>query len=56
VTSGKRLTQPVGLDDLSDNTYMEWITEKGRQIFLVLVEIDEADKTFTVVDDDNFTH
>lgn len=46
----ERLTQPVGFGDLSDDTYMEWIFEKARRLFLVLAEIGEADRIFTVVD------
>jgi serine/threonine protein kinase len=46
----ERLTQPVGFGDLSDDTYIEWIMEKARRLFLVLVEIGEADRIFTVVD------
>jgi len=46
----ERLHQPVGFGDLSDDTYMEWIMEKARRLFLVLVEIGEADRIFNVVD------
>jgi serine/threonine protein kinase len=46
----ERLTQPVGFGDLSDDTYIEWILEKARRLFLVLVEIGEADRIFAVVD------
>ncbi|KAF1941126.1 kinase domain-containing protein [Clathrospora elynae] len=46
----ERLTQPVGFGDLSDDTYIEWIMEKARRLFLVLTEIGEADRIFTVVD------
>ncbi|OAL45630.1 kinase domain-containing protein [Pyrenochaeta sp. DS3sAY3a] len=46
----ERLTQPVGFGDLSDDTYIEWIMEKARRLFLVLAEIGEADRIFTVVD------
>jgi serine/threonine protein kinase len=46
----ERLTQPVGFGDLSDDTYIEWIFEKARRLFLVLAEIGEADRIFTVVD------
>lgn len=45
-----RLTQPVGFGDLSDDTYLEWILEKARRLFMVLAEIGEADRIFTVVD------
>lgn len=46
----ERLTQPVGFGDLSDDTYIEWIMERARRLFLVLVEIGEADRIFAVVD------
>ncbi|CAE7180154.1 Protein kinase domain-containing protein [Pyrenophora teres f. teres] len=46
----ERLHQPVGFGDLSDDTYMEWIMDKARRLFLVLVEIGEADRIFNVVD------
>ncbi|KAF2621935.1 hypothetical protein BU25DRAFT_435159 [Macroventuria anomochaeta] len=46
----ERLTQPVGFGDLSDDTYIEWILEKARRLFLVLAEIGEADGIFAVVD------
>ncbi|KAF1349264.1 hypothetical protein EJ07DRAFT_140890 [Lizonia empirigonia] len=52
----ERLTQPVGFGDLSDDTYIEWILDKARRLFLVLAEIGEADGIFAVVDrswDDN---
>src|SRR4051812_28228633 len=34
----ERLHQPVGFGDLSDDTYMEWIMDKARRLFLVLAE------------------
>lgn len=37
----ERLTQSVGFGDLSDDTYIEWILEKARRLFLVLAEIGE---------------
>ncbi|KAF2133712.1 hypothetical protein P153DRAFT_330141 [Dothidotthia symphoricarpi CBS 119687] len=46
----ERLTQSVGFGDLSDDTYIEWILEKARRLFLVLAEIGEADRVFAVVD------
>jgi hypothetical protein len=46
----ERLTEQVGFGDLSDDTYIEWIMERARRLFLVLVEIGEADTIFTVVD------
>lgn len=46
----ERLAHPVGFGDLSDDTYIEWILEKARRLFLVLAEIGEADRIFAVVD------
>ena len=46
----ERLMQPVGFGDLSDDTYIEWILERARRLFLVLAEIGEADGIFAVVD------
>jgi serine/threonine protein kinase len=46
----EKLHQPVGFGDLSDDTYMEWILEKARRLFLILAEIGEADGIFAVVD------
>lgn len=46
----ERLALPVGFGDLSDDTYIEWILEKARRLFLVLAEIGEADRIFAVVD------
>jgi serine/threonine protein kinase len=51
------LTQPVGFGELTDDTYMDWIMQRARRLFLVLVEVGESDKIFTVVnnswDDDD---
>ncbi|KAH7412252.1 kinase-like domain-containing protein, partial [Phaeosphaeria sp. MPI-PUGE-AT-0046c] len=46
----ERLTSPVGFGDLSDDTYIEWILEKARRLFLVLAEVGEAARIFAVVD------
>ncbi|PSN71821.1 kinase-like protein [Corynespora cassiicola Philippines] len=46
----QRLNRPVGFGDLTDDTYIEWILEKARRLFLILAEIGEAAKIFTVVD------
>lgn len=46
----ERLNSPVGFGDLSDDTYIEWILEKARRLFLVLAEVGEADRIFAVVD------
>ncbi|KAF2732327.1 kinase domain-containing protein [Polyplosphaeria fusca] len=44
------LERPVGFGDLTDDTYLDWILEKARRLFLVLAEVGEADKIFTVVE------
>ncbi|KAF1969265.1 hypothetical protein BU23DRAFT_557756 [Bimuria novae-zelandiae CBS 107.79] len=44
------LNKPVGFGDLTDDTYLEWILEKARRLFLILVEIGEADRIFAVVE------
>ncbi len=46
----ERLSEPVAFGDLSDDTYIEWIMEKARRLFLILAEIGEVDRIFTVVD------
>ena len=46
----ERLSHPVAFGDLSDDTYIEWIMEKARRLFLILAEIGEVDRIFTVVD------
>lgn len=51
------LTRPVGFGDLTDDTYMDWILERARRLFLVLAEVGEAEKIFTAIqnswDDDD---
>jgi len=44
------LHRPVGFGDLTDDTYIEWILEKARRLFLILAEVGEADRIFGVVD------
>lgn len=47
-----RLDEPLGFGDgLTDNTYMEWIEEKAKRIFLILVDIGVPDQIFGVIDD-----
>jgi serine/threonine protein kinase len=46
----ERLHRPVAFGDLTDDTYMEWILEKARRLFLILAEVGEADIIFGVVD------
>lgn len=48
----ERLDQPLGFGDgLTDGTYWEWIDEKAKRIFLVLVELGVPDQIFGVIDD-----
>ncbi|KAB5586017.1 kinase domain-containing protein [Coniochaeta sp. 2T2.1] len=48
----KRLDQPLGFGDgLTDGTYWEWIDEKAKRIFLVLVDLGVPDQIFGVIDD-----
>ncbi|KAF1950515.1 kinase-like protein [Byssothecium circinans] len=49
-TERDKLERPVGFGDLSNDTYLEWILEKARRLFLVLAEIGEADRIFAVVE------
>ena len=44
------LDRPVGFGDLTDDTYMDWILEKARRLFLALAEVGEADRIFAVVE------
>lgn len=44
------LNRPVGFGDLTDDTYMDWILDRARRLFLVLAEVGEAEKIFTVVE------
>jgi serine/threonine protein kinase len=45
------LDRPLGFGDgLTDDTYMEWILEKAKRLFLILVEVGEPDQIFGVVD------
>jgi serine/threonine protein kinase len=47
-----RLDEPLGFGDgLTDDTYMEWIEEKAKRIFLILVDIGVPDQIFGVIDD-----
>ncbi|KAI9764452.1 MAG: hypothetical protein M1840_008475 [Geoglossum simile] len=47
----KFLDTPVAFGDLTDDTYIEWILEKARRIFLILKELGVADQIRYVVDD-----
>ncbi|KAF2475472.1 uncharacterized protein BDR25DRAFT_331877 [Lindgomyces ingoldianus] len=44
------LDRPVGFGDLTSDTYMDWILERARRLFLVLVEVGASEKIFTVVE------
>jgi serine/threonine protein kinase len=47
-----RLDKPLGFgDSLTDDTYMEWIEEKAKRIFLILVDLGVPDQIFGVIDD-----
>ncbi|KAJ1338483.1 serine/threonine protein kinase [Microdochium nivale] len=47
-----RLDQPLGFGDgLTDGTYWDWIEEKAKSIFLILLELGIPDQIFGVVDD-----
>ncbi|KAJ5035490.1 uncharacterized protein L3040_007957 [Drepanopeziza brunnea f. sp. 'multigermtubi'] len=47
-----RLDEPLAFGDgLTDDTYMEWIEEKSKRIFLILVDLGVPDQIFGVIDD-----
>ncbi|KAB8304729.1 hypothetical protein EYC80_004086 [Monilinia laxa] len=47
-----RLNEPLGFGDgLTDDTYFEWIEEKAKRIFLILVDLGVPDQIFGVIDD-----
>lgn len=47
-----RLDEPLEFGDgLTDDTYWEWIEEKAKRIFLILVELGVPDQIFGVIDD-----
>lgn len=46
------LDKPLAFGDgLTDDTYIEWILEKARRFFLILLDIGVADQVFGVIDD-----
>lgn len=46
------LDQPLGFGDgLTDDTYLDWILERARRLFLILAEIGVPDQIFGVIDD-----
>ncbi|KAI2611096.1 kinase-like domain-containing protein [Hypoxylon fragiforme] len=48
----KRLDLPLGFGDgLTDGTYWEWIDEKAKRIFLILLDIGVPDQIFGLIDD-----
>ncbi|CAK7266814.1 hypothetical protein SEPCBS57363_002279 [Sporothrix epigloea] len=47
-----RLDHPLAFGDgLTDGTYWEWIKEKAKKIFLILVDLHVPDQIFGVIDD-----
>jgi serine/threonine protein kinase len=47
-----RLDNALGFGDgLTDDTYMDWIDQKAKRIFLILVDLGVPDQIFGVIDD-----
>ncbi len=47
-----RLDRPLAFGDgLTDGTYWEWIDQKAKKIFLILVDLHVPDQIFGVIDD-----
>ncbi|KAI0395705.1 protein kinase [Xylariaceae sp. FL0594] len=47
-----RLDQPLGFGDgLTDGTYWEWIDEKAKRIFLILLDLGLPDQIFNFIDE-----
>lgn len=47
-----RLDRPLAFGDgLTDGTYWDWIDEKAKKIFLILVDLHVPDQIFGVIDD-----
>jgi len=47
-----RLDEPLGFGDgLTDDTYYDWIENKAKRIFLILVDLGVPDQIFGVIDD-----
>jgi len=47
-----RLDQPLGFGDgLTDGTYQEWIDEKAKRIFLILLDLGLPDQIFSFIDE-----
>jgi serine/threonine protein kinase len=48
----QRLDKALGFGDgLTDDTYMDWIDQKAKRIFLILVDLGVPDQIFGVIDD-----
>lgn len=48
----ERLDRPLGFGDgLTDGTYWEWIEERAKRVFLILVDLGVPDQIFGVIDD-----
>lgn len=45
------LDRPLGFGDLTDDTYMEWILDRAKRLFLILTEIGVPDQIFGCIDD-----
>lgn len=46
------LDKPLAFGDgLTDDTYLEWILERARRLFLILLDIGVPDQVFGVIDD-----
>ncbi|MCJ1359293.1 MAG: hypothetical protein MMC33_009294 [Icmadophila ericetorum] len=46
----KDLHQPVAFGDLSDDTYLDWILDHSRRLFLVFDDVGRSDLIFDAVD------
>ncbi|CAK3948884.1 hypothetical protein AC579_1761 [Lecanosticta acicola] len=45
------LDRPLGFGDLTDDTYMEWILDRAKRLFLILTEVGVPDQIFGCIDD-----
>jgi hypothetical protein len=47
-----QLNEPLGFGKgLTDDTYMDWIDQKAKKIFLILVDLRVPDQIFGMIDD-----
>jgi len=47
----RQLDEPLGFGDgLTESTYAEWIVERSRKLFIILVEIGAPEKIFDLID------